>query len=227
MTRDFFRIALFALCFVLGAPAFGQEAKLMPVDEAVADRSWVTFRNRLLTALEQRDRKYLVSILDRNVRNGLEGAHGVAEFRRQWDIDSDTSPLWRELASALFLGSAYMKRDKGPAELCAPYLLAKWPENVDPFGHGAVVAREAAVKSEPASSSATLEVLSYDIVSVTDWEVADRDPGTPQRWVKVRVRDKDGYLPEEHIRSPIEHAACFVKGAGGWRMVGFAPAGGE
>jgi len=43
----------------------------------------------------------------------------------------------------------------------------------------------------------------------------------------VRIGDKDGYLPEEHIRSPIEHAACFVKGASGWRMVAFAPAGGD
>lgn len=221
------RIAVCTIWFTVWAPAFAQEMKVMPVDEAAADRSWVTFKNRLLTALEKHDRKYVLSIVDRNIRNGVEGAHGIAEFRRQWDIDSDDSPLWRELASALFLGGAYLKREKGPAELCAPYLLAKWPQDIDPFGHGAVVTREATVKSEPASSSATLQFLSYDIVPVTDWEVADREAGGPQRWVKVRIGEKEGYLPEEHIRSPIEHAACFVKGANGWRMVAFAPAGGD
>jgi hypothetical protein len=43
----------------------------------------------------------------------------------------------------------------------------------------------------------------------------------------VRYRNRDGYLLEEHVRSPLEQAACFVKGASGWRMTGFAPAGGE
>ena len=43
----------------------------------------------------------------------------------------------------------------------------------------------------------------------------------------IRYRNRDGYVPEEQIRSPIEQAACFVKGGNGWRMTAFAPAGGE
>jgi hypothetical protein len=220
------RLLLLALLATLCLGAYAQEQKIVPLDDAAKDSSWVSFRNRLLNALQKRDRKFLVSVLDRNVRNGIDGERGVAAFRRQWDLDSDESPIWRELPSALFLGAAYMKRDKGQ-ELCAPYLLARWPADIDPFGHGAIVAKEAAVKSEPSSASKTLAALSYDVVAVTDWDVADREAESPQRWVKVRVREGEGYVPEEHIRSPIEQAACFVKGPNGWRMVAFAPAGGE
>jgi hypothetical protein len=220
-------IAAFAVGLLLSLTAFAQEMKILPVDEAATDRSWVTFKNRLLTALQKHDRKFVLSIVDRNIRNGVDGGRGSVEFRKQWNIESDESPLWRELASALFLGGAYLKREKGPAELCTPYLLAKWPPDIDPFGHGVIVTSDAAVKKEPNSSSTTLQTLSYDIVPVTDWEIADREAGVAQRWVKVRVKDADGYVPEEHIRSPIEHAACFVKGVNGWRMVAFAPAGGD
>ncbi len=216
-------IALLACAAAAGA----QEQKLMPVDEAAGDASWVSFRNRLLNALQKRDAKFLLSITDRNVRNSTSGERGLAVFREQWDLKSDTSPIWRELPSALFLGAAYMKRDKGPQELCAPYVLAKWPADIDPFGHGAIVAKETGVKREPNSASATFETLSYDIVGVLDWEVEDREAGSPQRWVKIRARAGEGYVPEEHVRSPIEHAACFVKGPNGWRMVAFAPAGGD
>lgn len=221
---------LFAAAIACAAAAGAQEHKLAPVDDAATDASWVSFKNRLLNALQKRDRSFLLSITDRNVRNTVAGERGIGVFQKQWDLASDASPIWRELSSALFLGAAYVKRDKGqrgPQELCAPYVLAKWPPDVDPFSHGAVVARETAVKREPSSASATVQTLSYDIVPVLDWEIDDKEPGSPQRWVKVRGQAGDGYVPEEHMRSPIELAACFVKGPNGWRMVAFAPAGGE
>lgn len=210
--------------------AGAQERKLPPVDEAAKDATWVAFKNRLLTALQNRDRKHLLSITDRNVRNAVSGGRGIAEFQRQWDLASDASPIWRELSSALFLGAAYMKREpgaKGPQELCAPYVLAHWPQDVEPFGHGAIVARDAAVQKDASSASAVIRTLSYDIVPVLDWDVADRDAASPQRWVKIRTDAGEGYVPEEHVRSPVELAACFVKSPAGWRMVAFAPAGGE
>ena len=222
-----------AATFAWAGAAAAQEQKLMPADEAAQDASWVSFRNRLLTALQKHDRKYLLSVTDRQVRNTTSGERGIAEFQRQWDLASDASPIWRELSSALFLGAAYIERDasakprKAVRELCAPYVLAKWPQDVEPFGHGAIVARDTVMKREPSSSSGTLQALSYDIVPVLDWDVDDRDAATPQQWVKVRGRAGEGYVPEEHVRSPIELAACFVKGPAGWRMVAFAPAGGD
>ncbi|MDH3286203.1 MAG: hypothetical protein OEP48_00540 [Betaproteobacteria bacterium] len=208
------------------APALGQEGRLEPVDEAARDPSWVSFRNRLLNAAEVRDRKHVMGILAQDVRTGLEAPRGAAEFRKRWEVDAEKGPLWHALRSALFLGSAYLERENGRRELCAPYLLAKWPQDVDPFQHGAAVAREVLVKAGPSSRSATVQVLSYDIVTISDWEVTDKAADVKQRWVKVKVRNGEGYVPEEQIRSPIEHAACFVKTEGGWRMTGLAPGGG-
>lgn len=221
--------AWLCLCLALALPAVAQEKagekkpemKLLPVDEAAADPSWARFKNRLLEALVKRDRKFVLSILDRNIRNSLDAPRGIPAFRKQWDFDAEDSAVWRELPAALFLGSAWLKPEKGPRQLCAPYVAVKWPEDIDPFDHGAVVTREVLVKSGPSSASETLAALAYDIVPVADWEVADTAPESRQKWVKIRLKEKDGFVPEEQIRSPVEHRACFVKTESGWRMTAF------
>ncbi|HYH43932.1 MAG TPA: hypothetical protein VD867_18330 [Burkholderiales bacterium] len=222
-------MALICAAFgTLSAPAYTQERKLPPVDEAAGDASWQRFKKRLLAAIEKRDKQYLISILDKNVRNQDERTRGVAHFRTQWELDTDDSPVWRELTSALQLGGAFIQRAKRPRELCAPYLLGKWPYDLEPFNNGVVISRDTAVQAEPSTASPALGTLSYDIVSVSDWEIDDKAADAKQKWVKIRYGKRDGYIPEEQIRSPIEHVACFAKsGSGNWRMTGFAPAGGE
>jgi hypothetical protein len=223
------RIPLFPIVFaalLTVSPSPAQERKLPPVDEAAGDSSWLAFKKRLMTAIEKKDKQFLLSILDPKVRSQDERARGVATFRKQWELDAADSPVWRELANALALGTAYVKRDKAPRELCAPYVLGRWPEDVRPSTHAVAIGRETLVQSEPSSASASLGKLEYDIVEVDDWEIDDKsDP--KQKWVRIRFKQRDGYVPEEQMRSPIEHAACFVKGTNGWRMMALAPAGGE
>jgi len=227
MTRLFSRAALVALLLAsVTLPAAAQERKLPLVDEGASDVSWLRFKKRVSDAIASRDKQFLLSILDKNVRNQSEKTRGIAEFRKQWELDTPDTPVWRELQTALQLGSAYVKRDKGPRELCAPYVLGKWPPDMHPFDHAVVISRDSTVQSEPTTSSAALGRLSYDIVEVDDWEIDDRkDP--KQKWVKIRHGKRDGYVLEEHVRSPVEHAACFVKVGNAWKMTGFAPAGGE
>ncbi|MGH8701171.1 MAG: hypothetical protein ACREVR_08380 [Burkholderiales bacterium] len=222
-----FILLLLFLALATGSPPLrSQERKLEPVDEGTRDMSWAHFKNRLLDAVMKRDRKFVLGILDRKVRIGVDGVRGVEEFRKQWFLDAEDSPLWRDLPSALYLGAAYMKRERGPRELCAPYLLAQWPRNLDPHAYGAIIARDTLVKAAPTSESPTLATLSYDIVPVADWEVADKASDFPQKWTKIKLKTGEGYVPEEQIRSPIEQVACFVKTENGWRMTAFAPAGG-
>ena len=185
------------------------------------------FKNQLLDAVMRRDRKFVLGILDRNVRVGIDGAVGVAEFSKQWHLDAEDSPLWRDLPTALFLGAAYVKYGRAPRELCAPYLLAQWPRGMDPHAYGVIISKDALVKSAPSIMAPTLATLSYDIVAVADWEIADQAPDYPQKWTRIKLKDGEGYVPEEQIRSPIEQVACFVKTGSGWRMTAFAPAGGQ
>lgn len=222
--RSIAALALGALV-VLGphvaAAQDGAPRKFLPVDEAAGDPSWASFKRRLLDALARHDRKFLLSVLDRNIRNALDAPPGVAAFRKQWDLEAEDSPLWRELPAALFLGAAWLKPEKGPRQLCAPYVAVKWPEDLDPFDHGAITSRETLAKAAPAAESDTLAALSHEIVPVSDWEVTDRAPDGKQKWVKIRLKDKEAFVPEEQIRSPIEHRVCFVKTGDGWRMVAF------
>lgn len=216
---------LFALAMPAGANAQGTDAAFLPHDEAAGDPSWTRFRDRLLTAVQQRDRKYVMGIVDRNVRNGLDRPRGIEEFVRQWDPDAEDSPLWRELPRALHLGAAYYSHVHMPRSLCAPYVLPRWPKSVDPHGKGTITARDTAVRSGPSGGAQAFANLGYVIVGVADWEVADSDPEVKQKWVKIRVQERDGYIPEEHIRSPLEHLACFRRGETGWRLTSFLAAG--
>jgi hypothetical protein len=216
---------LFALSLKAGAATPAVEPAFVPRDEAAGDVSWARFRDRLLTAIQQRDRKFVLGIVDRNVRNGLERPRGMEEFMRQWEPDADDGPLWRELPRALHLAAAYYRHDHMPRSLCAPYVLPQWPKDIDPHVYGAITARQTDVRSEPSGSAMVQFVLGHVIVRVTDWEVADRDAESKQKWVKIRAQERDGFIPEEHIRSPIEHLACFRKGENGWRLTSFLAAG--
>ena len=222
----FFVLTLLLVIVTFSSPLRSQERKLDPMDEAAKDASWSSFKKRLLTAVEKRDRKFILSILDKGVRSGLEGVRGVAEFRKQWELDSDASPLWHELSAVLGLPAAHHRPEKGPLELCVPYVSVRWPQDIDAFAGGAITAREALVKSAPSSTSETIATLSYNIVEVADWEVTDQ-AGSRQVWVKVKLKTGEGYVPEEQIRSPVEHTACFVKGEISWRLVGFGPGAGK
>lgn len=207
------------------APLLAQEPRIVAVDEAARDPSWASFRAKLLAAIEKRDRQFILGVIDPKVRNGSDAPPGIAEFRKQWEFDSDNGVFWRQLPSALSVGSAWFQRSKKERELCAPYVLAKWPREVDPSVYGAISTNEALVKAAPAWESATIARLSYQIVRVTDWEVPDIDPKFQQKWVRIRLlKEGTGYVPEEHIRSPIEHTACFVRAGNGWRLTVFGPA---
>ena len=216
---------LLALSCATDAATPAADPVFVPRDEAAGDVSWARFRDRLLTAVQQRDRKFVLGIVDRNVRNGLERPRGMEEFMRQWDPDAEDSPLWRELPRALHLAAAWYRHDQMPRSLCAPYVLPQWPRDIDPHGYGAVTARQTDIRNEPSGSAAVQGIVGHVIVRVADWEVADRDNDSKQKWVKIRALDRDGYIPEEHIRSPIEHLACFRKSENGWRLTSFLAAG--
>lgn len=214
-----FRVFL-ALAFLAAtiAVARAQEAKLVPVDEAASDISWVRFKNALLDALEKKNKKFVLGVVDANIRNGPASPNGIAEFRKQWDFDADPRELWAELRRILFLGGVYVRKPRGPTQFCGPFVAMRWPDGFDPYRSGAIVSRETLAKERPSADSRTIATLAYDIVGVPDWEVADEDKDSPQKWVKVRLKAGEGYVPEEQIRSAIEHRACFQRTKDGWKL---------
>jgi hypothetical protein len=206
-----------ALVLLLPLAAGAGEFKLVPVDEGASDPSWPRFKARLLEALARRDQQFVLDIVDRKIRN-TSGVEGQAEFKKLWEPHSAASPLWTELPKLLFLGSVVVKRDAKTSELCAPYVYYKWPDDPGGDASGAIIAKETLLKAEPAANSVTLGALSYDLVAVSDWEVADQNKESAQKWVKLKAGTREGYVPEEHVRSPLEYRACFVNSGARWRL---------
>ena len=207
-----------ALLLLLHATAGGaQELKLPPVDEGANNAKWPRFKAQLLDALARRDRQFILGIVDRSIRN-TSGIIGAAEFVKLWEPHSAASALWVELPKVLFLGGVFVKRDGNVVEFCAPYVYYKWPDSAASGASGAIIARDTLLKARPSANSATLLELSYDIVTVTDWEVADDDKNNSQKWVKLKTKSGEGYVPEEHARSPLEYRACFTYNGARWRM---------
>jgi hypothetical protein len=219
MTRISRLLRAVAVAAALTGTASGvaQEIKLPPADEAAGDATWVRFKARLLDALVKRDQKFVISVIAGKIRNTSE-KDGVAEFRRLWEPHSVTSPLWVELPKILFLGGAFVKRDKATAEFCGPYVHYKWPDNAPADASGAIIAKEALMKTKPSATAETLLTLSYDLVKVLDWEIADEDKTSRQKWVQIQAGAGAGFVPEEQVRSPLEYRACFVKSGAAWRM---------
>lgn len=196
----------------------GKPILVTPVDEPSTDPSWLAFKARFVDAASRRDRKTLLAAIDPNVDNGPDHKRGIGEFRTRWDWDRDDSPLWRELVSALSHGAAFLKGPKNLHRVCAPYVAVRWPSEVDPFVHGALTGREVLVKAQPSAQSTTIATLAYEVLRVEDWEVNDEASGAKQKWTKVRTRAGTGFVPEEQIRSPIEHLTCFVRSGNQWRL---------
>lgn len=210
---------LLAVLAAVPIAATAQERAFEPVDAGAADPSWLQFRTRLMTALERKDAKFVLGTLDPKIRNGEGRADGVAEFRKVWNFDKDPGHLYTELRRLLSLGSVYVQEDKKPVALCAPYVTFKWPDDVDPLGHAAIIVREALVKAKPGNRADTVATLGHALVEVADWEVPDEDPKSPQKWVRIATKAGPGYVPEEQVRSAVEHRACFRRSGSGWRMV--------
>jgi len=82
------------------------------------------------------------------------------------------------------------------------------------------LALTAAAALVAAADAPTLKTLSYDLVRVLDWEVADEDKASRQKWVQVKSDAGAGYLPEEQVRSPLEYRACFARQGAAWRLTG-------
>jgi hypothetical protein len=216
-------------------PASAQEAPLPPVDAGAKDPSWALFHKRLVAAVEQRDVKFLLSILDPKVRNSFEKPDGVKAFVEQWDLDTAAkakeSPLWTEMRSMLRFGAAPLESATGERLLCLPYVAVTFPPTIDPYLFAAVVTPDAPVFAKPSTQAPIIATLSYQIVGVEDWDLED-EVKSPQRWVKVVLKNGGGYMASEHVRSAIEARACFtrsrgkVPNAGPWRMISLTVGGG-
>jgi len=196
-----------------------KERFVRPVDEGKQDKSFSAFRAKLIEAVKKRDKKYLLSVLDPNVKNSFGGDGGIEEFKEMWEIDSSKSKLWDELRVVLSNGGGFQDKNT----FAAPYSFVFFPADLDAFEQQVIFGNNVNLRAKPDKSAKVISQLSYNIVKV-DYEnsVSDGKPEPTYLWLKVEtLGGKKGFVSAEFVRSSIDYRAIFVKEKGKWKISAF------
>lgn len=194
--------------------AGAQARKLLPVDEAHEDKTFLAFRDRLLEAAKNRDSKLVMSAVHPRIRNSFGDDGGIKEFRKKWKPESPDSELWGTLVEILRLGGSFREAGKG-RDFWAPYVYSNFPDDVDAFEYLAVTGENVNVRRKPDPASEVVSTLSYDLVKAPD--------GPPRseasEWTRIITPDgKEGFVSRRFLRSPVDYRAAFTKVNGRWMM---------
>lgn len=184
--------------------------KVFPKDEGPNDAGFLAFRDTLLAIIARRDTAALLAVVDSNVKSSFGGDEGIVNFREFWELSSPTSRLWSTLEDVLRHGGSF----EGDSDFVAPYTFHALPDSLDAFT--TLIVRDSAVRvhARRDEASATLALLSYDLIPAAD----DLEPDT--LWVAVALHDGGaGYIRAEQVRSPIDHRAFFTRRDGRWWLV--------
>lgn len=202
-----------AACLATPPVASAQGRKLMPVDEASEDKTFLAFRDRLLEAAKRRDTKFVMSAVHPRIRNSFGDNGGAREFRRKWKPENPDSELWETLVEILRLGGSFREAGKG-RDFWAPYVYSNFPEDLDAFEYMAVTGENVNVRQRPDPASAVISTLSYDLVKAPD--------GLPHKaggWTKIITPGgEEGFVSGRFLRSSVDYRAAFTKVNGRWMM---------
>ena len=174
--------------------------KLLPVDEAKNDSSFVAYRAQLLDAVRRHDVDAVVAAADPKIRTSF-GDSGGAEILRQMLTRPER---WADLEQILSLGGSFREQS-----FWAPYVYSAWPESADAFSFVAVIAKDVPLRASP--NGPAIATLAYDVVQ----RIGDPHDG----WQEVKVDDgRTGFVDAKFVRSPIAYRAGFNKEGETWRM---------
>ncbi|HET9252191.1 MAG TPA: SH3 domain-containing protein [Candidatus Eisenbacteria bacterium] len=191
--------------------------ELRPVDEAVRQPDFFSFRAQLQAAIARRDTAAVIAALDPGVRLSFGGHGGLADFRTMWLVPDRLETLWREMGTVLALGGSF----QGSSRFVAPYVFSEWPsQGADAFEHVAVIGSNVRVRAEPRQDAPVIARLSYRIVAVGSGAPA-RGPEA-REWVAVRLEDgRKGYMSRAYVRSPVDYRILCSKTPRGWVVDSF------
>lgn len=197
---------LFVLALAVAAPL----GVLKPVDQAARDPSFLAFRNDLLTVVKKKDVPGLKAVVGEKIEYSFGAEEpGWKGFKQHYEPEVPTSELWPELYKVLTHGGSFGK-DGG---FQAPYYSSNWPENLDPYRHGAILGEHVNIRAEADPGSKVVTMLSYNLV-----EAVDVGP----EFVKIKLpQGGTGYVSQQFFGHPVGYRAFFQKKGGAWKMTTF------
>lgn len=207
-------VALFA--FAAAAAHAGEPpppTRLMPVDEAALDPSFVMFRNELKDVIARKDAAKLFHHLASDIKLDYGGGYGGPEFHQRWKpFDKDTQ-VWKALSLIIDNGGKFIT----PGGFAAPYVYAAFPEAIDPFEALVVTAPDAVMRAAPRADAAIVRKLDHDILTIVKTASQPQHEAGPSDWSEVKdATGKQGFVRDQDVRSPIDYRAIFEKRKGKW-----------
>jgi hypothetical protein len=185
------------------------------VDDTGRDPAFRSYIGRLRSAVEARDTGALRKLVDEDVIVGpADDDKGWAKFTVRWRPDKrENSVLWTALSDLLSLGFVR----EHPSLFLSPYLVWRFPRDLNPATHLVVIRDKAALREAPSVNAPPVASLSFDVV---------RQLGEPEggeellQWIRVRTLDgKTGYLNTRDVMSPLMPRAQFGKHRGRWVLI--------
>lgn len=213
----------FVLSLLLTATVAAQERYVRFVDEAAKDPSFLSFRTKLIAAVKRRDKGYVLSALDRNVKVSFGGDSGVADFKRYWRIHRRDSKLWDELLAVLSNGG-FLKKAGGSAGFSAPFSFDGFPKDLDAFDYNLIFGSAVALRETPSHEGSVVSRLSYNVVKLVGEKTVTAEDGehaVPTWYFIETLGGLSGYVNAKYVRSPIDYRAIFEKRRGKWKLTAF------
>lgn len=195
-----------------------------PFDEATKDPSLVKFRARLWKAVQDKDVKYITSILDDKVQIGFDGENGKQAFIKNWQLYSNPkgSTLWQALGDVLKLGGAFGKNSN--YEFCAPYLFFTVDDFEDPFTQGVITGEGVRIRAEANSTSKVIANISWEKVNLMYQDRAKEETidGESYSWKKIQLADgQEGFVYGKFLRVPVDYRIWLKKTNEQWKIQSF------
>jgi hypothetical protein len=214
-------VALLQTDHVLAEPAPFAPQKVLPVDQATQDKSFLEFRRNLQEAIQRRDTKFLLGAVDPEIKLSFAEDYGLKRFREMWQPERPESKIWEQLDDVLRLGGTFGYDQDSSHTFWAPYVFGRFKSGdaLDVFEALVVIGEEVKLRSSPSTEAPVVAMLSHEVVhQVTDEPKA----GENVRWAHViTASDRKGYVWRKYLRSPIDYRAAFGKINGRWKLVSF------
>lgn len=207
-----------AVAIVLDSgPGAAQGLKMMPVDQAARDPSFVAYRNALLEGVRARDADHVATMAAPDILLSFGGSVGSETFKsnlsgtESWQGEA----YWNELHRVMELGGVFL--DDGA--FCSPYLACldvPGCPDCDPFETVFVTGRNVAARAAPDGDARVVAQLSYDVLRLDAEAYAGHD------WYPVHLpAGGTAFVSGADARMSIDYRARFEKAGGRWFMTVF------
>ena len=208
-------LLLFFVSFHLLGTTYPQ--KLLPINDAPKDKSFLSFQERLKLAIKERDIAFIKSIISSDIKFTFGYAPDykkdpIEAFIRFYKLESKESSFWKKLKRVIDLGCV----KRGDNNFECPYVSANWPEDLDALDYVVALSKDTKIKEKPTDESKTLKTASFEILKKVP-------PWTKGSWHVVQISNgsKVGYVNENEVGSPIGYRAYFKKENGEWKLTVF------